>query len=414
MPGIYADVTRADAHRRCDALDRNGRPFDLEADGLLAVCIQHEMDHLDGKLFVDYLSPAEARDGPQEAGQAARWRDAACEPPVVGSGRWSRLTLAPRPTSMARTSIMRIIFAGTPEFAVPCLRAAAERDEVRGRLHAAGPSGRARSWAAAVAGEALKRCSAASRCSSPKHFERRVEQDVLRALQPDLMVVVAYGLILPQQGARHPALRLLERACLAAAALAWRGADPARDRGRRRRNRRLPDADGRRAGHRPGAAERNPRRSAPKKPAASCTTAWPNSARESCGDGLGLLRAGVQSRAAPAARGGRDLCAQTGKDRSASRLVASPPSCWRARSAPSSRGRWPKPWLAGERVRIHGAVAIDLNHHAVPGTVLAASRQGIDIACAQGALRLRVVQRDGGKAITAADYLNARRDLVLA
>nr|VUD25110.1 polypeptide deformylase [Salmonella sp. NCTC 7297] len=39
------------------ALDRDGNPFELEADGLLAICIQHEMDHLVGKLFIDYLSP---------------------------------------------------------------------------------------------------------------------------------------------------------------------------------------------------------------------------------------------------------------------------------------------------------------------------------------------------------------------
>jgi len=39
------------------ALDRDGKPFELEADDLLAICIQHEMDHLMGKLFVDYLSP---------------------------------------------------------------------------------------------------------------------------------------------------------------------------------------------------------------------------------------------------------------------------------------------------------------------------------------------------------------------
>ncbi|MDQ3038712.1 MAG: peptide deformylase, partial [Pseudomonadota bacterium] len=39
------------------ALDRHGQPFTLEADGVLAVCVQHEMDHLEGKLFVDYLSP---------------------------------------------------------------------------------------------------------------------------------------------------------------------------------------------------------------------------------------------------------------------------------------------------------------------------------------------------------------------
>jgi len=41
------------------SLDRDGKPFELEADGLLAVCIQHEMDHLEGKLFVDYLSELE-------------------------------------------------------------------------------------------------------------------------------------------------------------------------------------------------------------------------------------------------------------------------------------------------------------------------------------------------------------------
>jgi len=56
VPGIYADVTRAGAVT-VRALDRHGQAFELEADDLLAVCIQHEMDHLDGKLFVDYLSP---------------------------------------------------------------------------------------------------------------------------------------------------------------------------------------------------------------------------------------------------------------------------------------------------------------------------------------------------------------------
>ena len=56
VPGIYADVTRAE-RIRVEALDRDGRQFTLDADGLLAVCIQHEMDHLTGKVFVDYLSP---------------------------------------------------------------------------------------------------------------------------------------------------------------------------------------------------------------------------------------------------------------------------------------------------------------------------------------------------------------------
>ena len=56
VPGIFADVTRAE-RITVEAVGRDGQPFTLEADGLLAVCIQHEMDHLLGKLFVDYLSP---------------------------------------------------------------------------------------------------------------------------------------------------------------------------------------------------------------------------------------------------------------------------------------------------------------------------------------------------------------------
>jgi methionyl-tRNA formyltransferase len=62
--------------------------------------------------------------------------------------------------------------------------------------------------------------------------------------------------------------------------------------------------------------------------------------------------------------------------------------------------------LDGERVRIHGAIALDEAHGAEPGSVLRAGRDGIDIACGDGALRIRVLQRDGGKAITAADALN--------
>jgi peptide deformylase len=56
VPGIFADVTRADTIT-VKFLDRQGQPQELTTDGLLAVCVQHEMDHLDGKLFIDYLSP---------------------------------------------------------------------------------------------------------------------------------------------------------------------------------------------------------------------------------------------------------------------------------------------------------------------------------------------------------------------
>jgi peptide deformylase len=55
LPGIYDKLTRA-THIRVRALNLEGQSFEMDADGLLAVCIQHEMDHLEGKLFVDYLS----------------------------------------------------------------------------------------------------------------------------------------------------------------------------------------------------------------------------------------------------------------------------------------------------------------------------------------------------------------------
>ena len=56
VPGIYDGVERSTAVK-VSALDRDGKPQTIEAEGLLAICIQHEMDHLMGKVFVEYLSP---------------------------------------------------------------------------------------------------------------------------------------------------------------------------------------------------------------------------------------------------------------------------------------------------------------------------------------------------------------------
>ncbi|WP_317932800.1 peptide deformylase [Halioxenophilus sp. WMMB6] len=56
VPGFYESVERP-AHVKVRALDRDGNAFELEPEGLLAVCVQHEIDHLNGKLFVDYISP---------------------------------------------------------------------------------------------------------------------------------------------------------------------------------------------------------------------------------------------------------------------------------------------------------------------------------------------------------------------
>ncbi|MES2669834.1 MAG: peptide deformylase [Pseudomonadota bacterium] len=75
VPNIFADVTRANSIT-VKAWGRDGQPFELQADGLLAICIQHEMDHLEGKLFVDYLSPLK-RDRVRKTLEKARRSSAA-------------------------------------------------------------------------------------------------------------------------------------------------------------------------------------------------------------------------------------------------------------------------------------------------------------------------------------------------
>lgn len=71
VPGIYAKVDRAE-FVTVRALGRNGNEFTVEANELFAICIQHEMDHLKGKLFVDYLSPLKRQRIKQKLEKAAR------------------------------------------------------------------------------------------------------------------------------------------------------------------------------------------------------------------------------------------------------------------------------------------------------------------------------------------------------
>ena len=73
IPGYYDSVERAE-RVRVQALDRDGEPFELEAEGLLARCIQHEVDHLEGRLFVDYLSELKRKRLRRRFEKAARQR----------------------------------------------------------------------------------------------------------------------------------------------------------------------------------------------------------------------------------------------------------------------------------------------------------------------------------------------------
>ena len=306
---------------------------------------------------------------------------------------------------------MRIIFAGTPDFALPSLRAAAERNEVVAvYTQPDRPAGRGRGLTASpVKREAFAR---GIPVLQPESLKGELMQDVLRQLAPDLMVVVAYGLILPRKvlaiprfGCWNVHASLLPR---------WRGAAPIQ---------RAIEAGDTETGvclmQMEAGLDTGPVLLSQSTPIHAEETGGQLHDRlaelgaQVLGDGLGLLRAGVSPTPRPQPEEGVTYAHKLEKEEA--RLDWSQSAELLARKV-----RAFEPWpvaeavVAGERLRIHGGIAIDLNHKAVPGTVLAASRQGIDIACAQGALRLRVVQRDGGKAITAADYLNARRDLVLA
>jgi methionyl-tRNA formyltransferase len=128
-------------------------------------------------------------------------------------------------------------------------------------------------------------------------------------------------------------------------------------------------------------------------------------------DGLGLLRAGLRIPPKPQPDEGATYARKL--DKAEARLDWSRPAIELERKV-RAFNPWPvaEAMLGGERIRIHGAVAIEAAHSAAPGSVLAAGRDGIDVACGEGALRIRVLQREGGKAITAADFLNARRDLI--
>ncbi|WP_019660779.1 methionyl-tRNA formyltransferase [Stenotrophomonas hibiscicola] len=303
---------------------------------------------------------------------------------------------------------MRIVFAGTPEFAVSSLRAAARHHEVVAvYTQPDRPAGRGRGLAPSpVKLEAVAR---GIPVYQPESLKDEAAQRQLRDLQPDLMVVVAYGLILPKavlaiptHGCWNVHASLLPR---------WRGAAPIQ---------RAIQAGDAKTGvclmQMEAGLDTGPVLLHQELPIAATDTGGQlhdklaELGAQVLSDGLGLLRAGIKPIARPQPEQGVTYAHKL--DKAEARLDWAQDASALARTV-RAFNPWPiaEATLAGERVRIHGAVALEADHGQAPGTVLAAGRDGIDIACGQGALRLRVLQREGGKAITAADYLNARRDL---
>lgn len=301
---------------------------------------------------------------------------------------------------------MRVVFAGTPEFAVPGLRVACERaDVVAVYTQPDRPAGRGRTLTSVpVKQEALRR---GIEVRQPETLRDPDVQAQLRALEPDLIVTAAYGLILPRKVLKIPRLgcwnlhgSLLPR---------WRGAAPiqrAIEAGDAESGVCLMEME---AGLDTGPVLlREATAIGADETSGELYERLADIAADVLARGLDMLAAGTLPAAQPQSMDGTTHAAKI--EKGAARLDWSESAVALARKVRAFQP-WPvaEAVLAGERARIHAAKALASTVDATPGTVIATSRDGIDVACGEGVLRLLALQREGGRAVPAADYLNARR-----
>jgi methionyl-tRNA formyltransferase len=303
---------------------------------------------------------------------------------------------------------LRLVFAGTPEFAVPHLRAClAENVEIAAvYTQPDRPAGRGRALAASPVKQAAQ--AAGLVVEQPESLKSPDAKARLRELNPDLLVVVAYGLILPRAVLAIPRLgcwnvhaSLLPR---------WRGAAPIQ--------RAILAGDTRtgvclmrmEAGLDTGPVMlRREIGIAADDTGGSLHDKLAALGAQALGEGLRRTLAGETLVATAQPEAGVTYAHKL--EKSEARLD------WNESAVVLERKvRAFDPWpvaeadLAGERVRVWAAQALPGNG-ASPGTVIGATKHGIDVACGDGVLRVTRLQRAGGRAVTAADYLNARPEL---
>ncbi|HTV86178.1 MAG TPA: methionyl-tRNA formyltransferase [Dyella sp.] len=304
---------------------------------------------------------------------------------------------------------MRIVFAGTPEFSVPCLEScrASGAEVVAVYTQPDRPAGRGRKLTPSPVKEAA--LAAGIPVEQPETLKTLQARETLAAYRPDLMVVVAYGLILsrkvlalPRLGCWNVHASLLPR---------WRGAAPIQ---------RAILAGDRESGvglmQMEAGLDTGPVLLERRTPITRQDTGGTLHDRLSqlgaqvLAEGLRRTLAGETLHARAQAQEGVLYAHKL--EKAQARLDFS-----RAAIALEHQVRAFDPWpvaegeIAGENLRIWAAHALDENSRATPGSVVAAQRDGIDLACGEGVLRVTALQRAGGKRITAADYLNARPEL---
>lgn len=303
----------------------------------------------------------------------------------------------------------RLVFAGTPEFAVPCLEAcrASGADVVAVFTQPDRPAGRGRKLTPSPVKQAA--LDAGIAVEQPESLKSAEAQQTLASYRPDLLVVVAYGLILPRKVLALPRLgcwnvhaSLLPR---------WRGAAPIQ---------RAILAGDARSGvdlmQMEAGLDTGPVLLQRRTPIAATDTGG------SLHDRLATLGAEVLAEGLRRQFTGEPLVATPQSDegityahkldKAEAKLDFSRPAIELERQV-RAFNPWPvaEGEIAGESVRIWAAHAIKLQQPATPGQLVAAGRDGIELACGQGALRITALQRSGGRRISAVDYLNARPEL---
>jgi methionyl-tRNA formyltransferase len=304
---------------------------------------------------------------------------------------------------------LRLVFAGTPEFSVPCLEAcrASGAEVAAVYTQPDRPAGRGRKLTPSPVKQAA--LAAGIAVEQPESLKPADVQQRLADYRPDLLVVVAYGLILPRKVLAIPRLgcwnvhaSLLPR---------WRGAAPIQ---------RAILAGDRESGvdlmRMEAGLDTGPVLLERRTPISRDDTGGSLHDRlatlgaQVLAEGLRRTLAGEALVATPQPEDGVTYAHKL--DKAEAKLDFSRPALELERQV-RAFDPWPvaEAEIADESLRIWAAHAIELDHHAPPGRVLAAGRDGIDLACGTGALRVTAVQRAGGKRIGAVDYLNARPEL---
>jgi methionyl-tRNA formyltransferase len=300
---------------------------------------------------------------------------------------------------------LRVVFAGTPEFSVPCLEAcrASGAEVVAVYTQPDRPAGRGRKLTPSPVKQAA--LAAGIAVEQPESLKSEEARATLAAYAPDLMVVVAYGLILPRKVLAIPRLgcwnvhaSLLPR---------WRGAAPIQ------RAILAGDAEsGVDLMQMEAGLDTGPVLLERRTPIGREDTGG------SLHDRLSALGADVLAEGLSRVMGGETLVPRVQPeegvtyahklDKAEARLDFTRPAIELERQV-RAFDPWPvaEGEVNGETLRVWAARAIEGS--GAPGSVLGMNREGIDIACGEGALRVTALQRAGGKRITAADYFNAMK-----